>query len=56
MPLHDTPDGLPAGCETGKHPGHWQLLHIALPSGGPGDFTPYQAPEYAGRGFMMLPL
>jgi hypothetical protein len=30
----------------GRHPGHWQLHHIALPGGGPGDFTPYQAPEY----------
>jgi hypothetical protein len=29
----------------GLHEGHWQLHHIALPSG-PGDFTPYPAPEY----------
>lgn len=29
-----------------KHPAHWQLHHIAL-TGGPGDFTPYPAPEYA---------
>jgi hypothetical protein len=33
----------------GKHPGHWHLHHIALPDG-PGDFTPYQAPEYAEDG------
>ena len=26
----------------GKHEGHWHLHHIALP----GDFTPYEAPEY----------
>jgi len=30
----------------GKHEGHWHLHHIALPSG-PGDFTPYQALDYA---------
>jgi hypothetical protein len=30
----------------GKHPAHWQLHHIALTSG-PGDFTPYPAPQYA---------
>jgi hypothetical protein len=30
---------------TGKHPGHWQLHFIALPDG-PGDFTPYPAPDY----------
>ena len=26
--------------------GHWYLHHIALPDG-PGDFTPYRAPDYA---------
>ena len=30
---------------TGTHEGHWSLHHLALASG-PGDFTPYQAPEY----------
>ena len=30
-------------------PGHWHLHHIGLPVG-PGDFTPYQAPEYAEQG------
>ena len=29
----------------GKHEGHWHLHHLALTSG-PGDFTPYQAPDY----------
>jgi len=47
MPLHETPDGLPPGYETDKHPGHWQLHHIALPAGAPSDFTPYRAPGYA---------
>jgi hypothetical protein len=28
-----------------SHVGHWHLHHIALP-GGPGDFTPYEAPDY----------
>jgi hypothetical protein len=51
MPLYETPDGLPPGFETGKHPGHWQLHHTALPSGGPGDFTPYRAPEHAEQEF-----
>jgi hypothetical protein len=31
---------------TGADPGHWQLHHTALLPG-PGDFTPYQAPDYA---------
>jgi hypothetical protein len=30
-----------------RHPGHWELHHTALPGDGPGDFTPYRAPEYA---------
>jgi hypothetical protein len=47
MPLHETPDGLPPGFETDKHPGHWQLHHIADPTGGPSDFTPFRAPDYA---------
>jgi hypothetical protein len=34
-----------AASVAGKHEGHWHLHHIALP-GGPGDFTPYEAPEY----------
>ena len=50
MPLHDTSDGLPRGYQTSKHPGHWQLHHIADPTGGPSDFTPYQAPDYAEHG------
>lgn len=29
----------------GVHESHWQLHHAALTSG-PGDFTPYQAPDY----------
>jgi hypothetical protein len=29
----------------GKHEGHWHLHHIALTSG-PGDFTPYEGPEF----------
>ena len=51
MPLYETPDGLPPGFETGKHPGHWHLHHIALPAAGPGDFTPYRAPDYAEETF-----
>jgi len=35
-----------AATAAGKHEGHWHLHYIALP-GGPGDFTPYEAPEYA---------
>ena len=35
-----------AATTAGKHEGHWHLHHITLPVG-PGDFTPYQAPEYA---------
>jgi hypothetical protein len=35
-----------AAADASLDPGHWPLHHIALP-GGPGDFTPYQAPEYA---------
>ena len=31
----------------GRHPGHWHLHYIALPSGAAGDFTPYRAPDYA---------
>lgn len=34
-----------AASVAGKHEGHWHLHHVALASG-PGDFTPYQAPEY----------
>jgi hypothetical protein len=34
-----------AAPATGKHESHWHLHFIALP-GGPGDFTPYEAPEY----------
>ena len=30
----------------GKHEGHWHPHHSAL-TVGPGDFTPYDAPEYA---------
>jgi len=33
-----------------RHPGHWELHHIALPGGGPGDFTPHRQPEYAEHG------
>jgi hypothetical protein len=47
MPLHHTPDGLPPGFVTGMHPGRWELHHIALPVGGPKDFTPCPVPEYA---------
>lgn len=32
------------------HPGHWELHHTALPGDGPGDFTPYPAPDYAEHG------
>jgi hypothetical protein len=53
MPLHETPDGLPPRYETDKHPGHWHLHHIVLPSRSPGDFTPYRAPEYAEQEFGM---
>jgi hypothetical protein len=35
-----------AATAAGKHEGHWHLHYLALPAG-PGDFTPYQAPEYA---------
>jgi hypothetical protein len=35
-----------AATAAGKHEGHWHLHFAALPTG-PGDFTPYQAPEYA---------
>jgi hypothetical protein len=34
-----------AATAAGKHEGHWHLHFAALPTG-PGDFTPYQAPEY----------
>jgi len=34
-------------------PGHWQLHHIAL-ADGPGDFTPYRAPDYAEHGLRPL--
>jgi hypothetical protein len=34
-----------AAAGTGLHPAHWQLHHIALTSG-PGDFTPYEGPEF----------
>ena len=37
-----------------RHPGHWELHHIALPGDGPGDFTPYRAPEYAEHGLSPL--
>lgn len=33
-------------AEAARDPGHWQLHHIAL-ADGPGDFTPYRAPDYA---------
>ena len=36
-----------ASLAGGADPGHWQMHHIALPAGGPGDFTPYRAPDYA---------
>ena len=45
--LHQTPNGLPLGFETDKHPGHWHLHYITLPAGAPTDFTPYPAPGYA---------
>jgi hypothetical protein len=45
--LQKTPDGLPAGYETSKHPGHWELHHVALPGNRPGDFTPVRLPDYA---------
>jgi hypothetical protein len=35
-----------AATAVGKHEGHWHLHFAALPAG-PGDFTPYEAPEYA---------
>jgi hypothetical protein len=35
-----------AATAAGKHEGHWHL-HFAALLAGPGDFTPYQAPEYA---------
>jgi hypothetical protein len=35
-----------AASAVSKHQGHWHLHFAALPAG-PGDFTPYQAPEYA---------
>jgi len=28
-------------------PGHWEQHHHMLPSGAPGDFTPFRAPDYA---------
>ena len=31
-----------------RNPGHWYPHHIALPDS-PGDFTPYQTPDYAER-------
>ena len=37
-----------------RHPGHWELHHIALPGDGPGDFTPYRAPDYAEHGLSPL--
>jgi hypothetical protein len=35
-----------AATAAGKHEGHWHLHRIALPVG-PGDFTPYEALDYA---------
>jgi hypothetical protein len=35
-----------AASAASKHEGHWHLHYIARPAD-PGDFTPYQAPEYA---------
>jgi len=37
-----------------RHSGHWELHHTALPGDGPGDFTPYRAPEYAEHGLSPL--
>jgi hypothetical protein len=31
--------------QSGVHEGHWRLHHTVLTSG-PGDFTPYNAPEF----------
>lgn len=45
MPLSKTPDGLPPGFATWKDPGHWHLHHAAVHPG-PGDWTPYRAPDY----------
>jgi hypothetical protein len=36
-----------------RDPGHWQLHHIAL-ADGPGDLTPYRAPDYAEHGVWPL--
>jgi hypothetical protein len=48
--------GAAAAAEArGQHEGHWQLHHIALPRG-PGDFTPYPAPEYVEEEFGILAL
>ena len=52
-PRDDTITRPPARQHPGRHTvagdgdsGHWYLRHIALPDG-PGDFTPYQTPDYA---------
>jgi hypothetical protein len=37
-----------------RHPGHWELHHTALPGDGPGDFTPYRAPDHAEHGLSPL--
>ena len=36
-----------------RDPGHWHLHHLAL-ADGPGDFTPYRAPDYAAHGLRPL--
>jgi hypothetical protein len=38
-----------AAASASHDPGHWHLHHIALLDG-PGDFTPYRAPDYAAHG------
>lgn len=45
--LHPTPDGMPPGHDSPKHPGHWELHHLALSTGRRGDFTPERPAEYA---------
>lgn len=40
-----------AAAQDWRHAGHWHLHHIALPDG-PGDFTPYRAPDYAEHGLL----
>jgi hypothetical protein len=53
MPQRDTPgrskliDASRHAEQTGQHPGHWHLHHLALPAERPGDFTPFRTPEYA---------